>query len=100
PLDQFYGKLKDCKATQKIVIWDVCRFNPDRGNQQTGSVAMTETLAKALAAPPAGVEVITTCSPGEKALEFKSLKLESGRNSPTYAGSAFLESMKSTKAPP
>src|SRR5205823_1876235 len=32
PLDDFYAKLKDCPATQKVVIWDVCRRNPQRGN--------------------------------------------------------------------
>ncbi len=65
PLAEFYAKLNACKATQKVVIWDVCRFNAVRGHERPGSAPMTETLAKALAAAPAGVEVVATCQPGE-----------------------------------
>ncbi len=93
PLADFYAKLQACKATQKVVIWDVCRFNPDRGRQRPGSEPMTETLHKALSTPPDGVEAIVTCGPGENALEFSNLSLE-GRNNAHYAGSAFLEAMK------
>ena len=30
PLADFYGQLAACPATQKVMLWDVCRFNPDR----------------------------------------------------------------------
>ncbi len=91
PLEEFYSKMKACKATQKIVIWDVCRFNPDRGRARiAGTSVMTESLAKSLADPPPGVEVITTCQPGENALEFYSISVE---NKP-YSGSSFLESLR------
>src|SRR5262249_34526786 len=94
-LDEFYAKLNACQATQKVMIWDGCRFNPDRGRQRPGSEPMTETLHKALMAAPAGVEVVVTCAPGENALEFNSLQPETGvRNAPVYAGSVFLESAK------
>jgi hypothetical protein len=104
PLSDFYDKLKACKATQKIVIWDVCRFNPDRGRQRPGSDPMSESLYKALATAPEGVEVVVTCSPGENALEFNNLQVTPNRNSPHYGGSSFLESMrevlaKSTRSP-
>ncbi len=39
PLAEFYAKLNACKATQKVVIWDVCRFNAVRGHERPGSRA-------------------------------------------------------------
>jgi len=96
PLSDFYDKMKACKATQRVVIWDVCRYNPQRGRQRPGNEPMSETLYKSLAAAPAGVEVIITCQPGENALEFFNVQIESGATATAakYAGSAFLESMK------
>jgi hypothetical protein len=96
PLSDFYDKLKACKATQKIVIWDVCRYNPQRGRQRAGSEPMSEGLYKALAAPPEGVEVVITCAPGENALEFNNIQVDQGATatSQKFAGSDFLESMK------
>ena len=50
-VEEFYARLGECKATQKVVIWDVCRRNPQRGNPiRPGSEPMSEGLAKALAA--------------------------------------------------
>lgn len=89
PLDDFYAKLKACKATQKVVIWDVCRFNPERGRQRPGSEPMTEELAKALAAVPPGVQAILTSQPGENALEFYNEQPE-GPSKPAVVGSNFL----------
>ena len=93
PLDEFYGKLKDCKAGQKVMIWDVCRFNPQRGKQRPGSDPMSPALHKALADAPAGVEVIISCSPGENALEFSKFQPDPA-NRTTYGGSVFLESVR------
>jgi hypothetical protein len=93
PLDEFYGKLKDCKAGQKVMIWDVCRFNPQRGKQRPGSDPMSPALHKALAAAPAGVEVIISCSPGENALEFSKFQPDP-TNRTTYGGSVFLEAVR------
>jgi hypothetical protein len=93
PLDDFYAKLNACKATQKVVIWDVCRFNPDRGRTRVaGTNVMTESLAKSLAGAPPGVEVVTTCQPGENALEFYSINVEYDPKIPPFSGSSFLES--------
>ena len=97
PLADIYAKLAACKATQKIVIWDVCRYNPQRGRQRPGSEPLSEVVHKALVTAPPGVEVITTCQVGENALEFSSLRLETANataSASTYAGSAFLESAK------
>jgi hypothetical protein len=96
PVEEFYAKLGECKATQKVVIWDVCRRNPQRGNPiRPGSEPMTEGLAKALAAAPAGVQVVTTCQPGENALEFDSLNPDGGAgNRNAIAGSNFVEAFR------
>jgi hypothetical protein len=93
PLEHFYGELQKVKAAQKVVIWDVCRFNPDRQRVRPGSEPMTEALGKALSAAPPGVQVVTTCSPGENALEFNAL-IPDPSSRVVYSGSSFLESMK------
>lgn len=89
PLDDFYTKLKACPATQKAVIWDVCRFNPERGRQRPGSEPMTEEIATALSAVPPGVQAVITCQPGENALEFYNEQPE-GPTKPAVVGSNFL----------
>jgi hypothetical protein len=98
PLDEFYARLAECKATQKVVIWDVCRRNPQRGTPiRPGSEPMTEGLAKALAAAPPGVQVVTTCQPGENALEFDSLNSDGrtgSKDKDPVAGSNFLEAFR------
>ncbi|HUR53031.1 MAG TPA: hypothetical protein VMZ71_02790 [Gemmataceae bacterium] len=98
PLDDFYAKIKDCKATQKVVIWDVCRFNFQRGKQGPGSEPMTEGLFKALSAPPPGVQAVVTASPGQNALEFFDLQPDGmpqrGKGITSVAGSNFLDAMR------
>jgi hypothetical protein len=94
PVEAFYAKLQACKATQKVVIWDVCRFNPQRGRVRPGSEPMTEGLHKALTAAPPGVQVVTTCQPGENALEFDSLVADPDLRRAAVSGSSFLEAMR------
>ena len=93
PLDDFYSKMKACKATQKVVIWDVCRYNPERGRQRPGSEPMSEETAKALATAPAGVQAILTSQAGENAFEFYNVKPD-GINKPSVVGSNFLAAAK------
>lgn len=97
-LDTFYAEMQKCKAAQKVVIWDVCRFNPEKGRVRPGSEPMTEALHKALSAPPAGVQALVTCKPGENALEFTALRPD-GFAGQVYSGSSFLESMKFVAEP-
>jgi hypothetical protein len=92
PLQDFYSKLKACHAIQKVVVWDVCRFNPDRGRPLPGGEMMTVSLLKSLTNAPEGVEVVVGCIAGEHALEFTNLQIEPKGS--TYSGSAFLEGMK------
>jgi hypothetical protein len=98
PLEDFYAKLTACKATQKVVIWDVCRFNFQRGKQRPGSEPMSEGLFKALSTPPAGVQAVVTASPGQNALEFFDLQPDGmpqrGKGISSVAGSNFLDAMR------
>ncbi len=89
PLNEFYSQVQECRATQKVVVWDVCRFNPERGALRPGSEPMSEELYKALMAVPNGVQAIVTCMPGQNALEFTSITLD-GPRPQTLGGSAFL----------
>jgi hypothetical protein len=94
PLADFYARLQACKAAEKVVIWDVCRFNSNRGKQRPGSDPMTPVLHKLLTAAPVGVEVVVTCSTGENALEFSSFQPDPTRPREIYGGSVFLESAR------
>ncbi len=71
PLDGIFAKLRDCKAQQKLLILDVCRFNTQYGAAKPGSQPMTEKLDQLLHAAPAGVQVVTSCSTGENAYEVQ-----------------------------
>ncbi len=99
PLEQFYDELNKCKAAQKVVIWDVCRYNPEKGKVRPGSEPMSEALYKALTSPPPGVQAVTTCKPGENAMEFSALLPDSDSRSLVYSGSVFLESMRFVAEP-
>ena len=47
PLAWLYEKLGACKAQEKVIIWDVCRFHPERGIERPHPGPMTEALEKA-----------------------------------------------------
>lgn len=70
PLEWLYQQLGSCKAQEKIVIFDVCRFHPERGIERPDPGPMTEALETALHSPPAGVTVVTSCSKGEQSVEL------------------------------
>ena len=60
-------KIKALKASQKVMIWDVCRFNPERVRGRRDPGPMTPALFKALTTAPEGVQVMVSSSPGERA---------------------------------
>jgi hypothetical protein len=62
PLKDIYEPLGKCPAQEKVVIWDVCRFDPQRGTERPSFGVMTPALEKALHSPPPGVSVWTACS--------------------------------------
>lgn len=90
PLADFYAKLQACPATQKVVIWDVCRFNYVEGRALPGSEPMSTGLEQALQAAPPGVQVVTTCQTGENALEFSGLRVDDQ----IARGSCFLDAAR------
>ncbi len=70
PLEWFFEKVGACKAQEKLVVFDVCRFHPDRGIERPHEGLMSEGLEKALHTAPDGVSVMTTCSKGEYSYEL------------------------------
>jgi hypothetical protein len=83
PLKQVYAELKACKARQKILILDVCRFDPSRGSERADGGAMSLKFEALLTEPPAGVQVWTACSAGEHSYDESIL----------LSGSVFLSTM-------
>ncbi|MGL4421105.1 MAG: caspase family protein [Gemmataceae bacterium] len=69
PLAEIYAKLAECKAQQKIVLWDVCRLDPDRGEERPGADKMSEELLKLFQAAPEGVQVAISCGANQNAQE-------------------------------
>jgi hypothetical protein len=69
PLKWVYEQLAKCKARQKVLIMDVCRFDPSRGLERPGSGPMGAKLDAALAHPPKGVQVWSACVAGQYSYE-------------------------------
>jgi hypothetical protein len=87
PIAEIYKYLESCPAQQKLVIWDVCRFDPGRGNERPSAGKMTAKLEKALhESAPEDVSVFTSCSQDQYSYEFDYAEIES---KPIF-GSIFL----------
>ena len=69
PLSRFYEQLARCKARQKAVILDTCRFDPSRGLERPGSGPMPVALDSLLQKPPAGVQLWSACVAGQYSYE-------------------------------
>jgi hypothetical protein len=69
PLQWLYDTLAKCKARQKVLVLDVCRYDPGRGLERPGSGPMGKVLDAALQQPPAGVQVWSACSAGQYSYE-------------------------------
>jgi hypothetical protein len=69
PLKWVYDQLAKCKARQKVLIMDVCRFDPSRGLERPGSGPMGTKLDAALQNPPKGVQVWSACVAGQYSYE-------------------------------
>ncbi|MCS6852334.1 MAG: hypothetical protein NZ700_14310 [Gemmataceae bacterium] len=61
PLAWVYEQLAECKARQKVLWLDVCRFDPSQGMERPGSGPMSAELDAALQHPPEGIQVVTHC---------------------------------------
>lgn len=92
PLEWFYEKVAACKAQEKLVIFDVCRFHPDRGIERPHPGVMSEALEKALHESPEGVSVLTSCSKGEYSYEADYLQAKALKSQ--FYGGYFLNMIK------
>jgi hypothetical protein len=70
PLEWLFQQLEKCKARQKVLIMDVCRYDPARGEQLGAVSKMGEKFDALLAKPPAGVQVLTSCVAGQYSYEI------------------------------
>lgn len=89
PLTDLWDKLRACPAQQKVVLFDVCRLSTDDNAVRPGSEPMSEELDKLLHSPPDGVQVLTSCSAGQTAGEFRTAP-----DADTPQGSAFLGALR------
>lgn len=70
PLRWVYDRLAACKARQKVLVLDVCRYDPARGLERPGSGPMATKLDGLLQKPPPGVQVWSSCVAEQIAHEF------------------------------
>lgn len=70
-LSWVFDQLKECKARQKILILDVFRFPPARGEEIDGTGAMTEAFVAKLNMAPAGVQVLASTSKDQQSIELE-----------------------------
>jgi hypothetical protein len=71
PLSWIYDRLAVCKARQKLLILDVFRYPPARGEELPGTDAMTDDFDAKLRNPPAGVQVWASCIKGQQSIELE-----------------------------
>lgn len=69
PLTWLYEELSKCPAQQKVLIMDVCRFNPSRGLERPAGGPMGAKLDAMLKNPPPGVQVWSSCTAGQYSYE-------------------------------
>lgn len=89
PVSWVYAELEKCPAQEKLVIFDVCRTNPQRGEERATAGAMTPELEAILHAPPRGVSVWTACSAEQYSWEYE--YKGNGKGQVAY-GSVFMNS--------
>jgi len=71
PLTWLYDRLAECKARQKVLILDICRLDPARGNERPGGDPMDKLLDTKLKAAPDGVQVLSACILEQQSYEFE-----------------------------
>src|SRR5262249_33855056 len=78
PLEWVYEKLEKCSARQKVLIIDVCRYDPSRGEERGAVAKMGAKFDALLQKPPAGVQVLTACVAAEYSSEIEAQPARSG----------------------
>lgn len=77
-LKWLYDQLASCRARQKVLVLDVCRTNPSRGQERPGGGPLGAKLDAALQQPPAGVQVWSACVAGQHSYEFDYVQQSNG----------------------
>jgi hypothetical protein len=70
PLTWVYEQLSNCPARQKVLVLDVARFNPGRGQERPGGGPLTAKVDAAFKMPPDGVQVWSACVADQSSYEF------------------------------
>jgi hypothetical protein len=78
PLKWVYEQLSKCEARQRVLVLDVARFNPGRGQERPGGGPMTAKLDDALKNPPEGVQVWSACVAEQSSYEFDNAAADDG----------------------
>src|SRR5205823_555038 len=68
-LSWVYDQLAKCPARQKVLILDLCRFDPSRGLERPGSGPLAEAVDAVLQKPPPGVQVWSSCVKDQSSFE-------------------------------
>lgn len=69
PLETVFKALKDSKARQKLLVLDVCHYNPSIGQERPGSDPLAEALEKQASEAPEGVQVWLPCQKDQNSFE-------------------------------
>src|SRR5439155_7269156 len=77
PVPWLLTQLAACPARQKVLLIDVCRRDPTRGEESPGSAPMGAKLGALLKEPPAGVQVWSACVAGQHSYEYDETTLDS-----------------------
>src|SRR5262249_31736656 len=64
-------RLRSCTARQKLLIFDVARADSARGVERPSPGPLDPVIAKALAEPPTGVQIWSSCSEKEQSYEYR-----------------------------
>jgi hypothetical protein len=104
PLAWVFDQLVACKAQQKVLILDVYRFPPARGFELPGAGAseegeMGEVFDKVVQNPPAGVQVWSSCTNGQRSIEFEGGSVFLQALSRLREGGALMSGIASPKDP-
>jgi hypothetical protein len=89
PLKWFYDQLAAANVRQKVLVLDVCRYNPGRGLERPGSGpeapeegkpagALTAKMEAKIMEPPPGVQVWSACVADQHSLEYEDGNLNNG----------------------
>ncbi|MBY0522237.1 MAG: caspase family protein [Gemmataceae bacterium] len=70
PLAWLFQKLAGCKARQKLLVLDVCRFDRGRREERGAVAKMSKTLEAALQKAPRGIQILAACSADQYSWEL------------------------------